>query len=260
MLDGCRLCGGLTAPTFKTCVLGKYDVTYHTCVACESLQTDTPFWLGEAYADSNLTLSDTGPALRCVNSQAVVWVAARIMGFPKAASVLDYGGGIGLLCRLLRDIGFQARVSDSYAQNMLAGSFDDDGSRPDILCSFEVAEHFSNPAADMKRLFDRQAPMMILGTETYRGQGSNWWYISPHSGQHIFFYSEKAMTFLSKKYGYHYTRVGSLHFFLRRPMTRLKGSLLWRALSPRGVKWLRAYVAYNLTNDFAARDSKNLGG
>jgi hypothetical protein len=259
-MQACRLCGGLLKPNFTHKVLDRHAVGYFLCQSCDSLQTEAPYWLSEAYADHNLAVSDTGSAVRSLECQAVIWAAVRIMRLSSTATVLDHGGGIGLLCRLLRDIGFSARVYDAYARNLLATTFDDDGSRPDILCSFEVVEHFAEPAAEMKRLFDRQARMMILGTETYRGQGADWWYIAPHSGQHVFFYSEKAMQFLANNYSYYYTRVGGFHFFLDRPMTRLEASLLWRALSPTGMKWIRAAIAFKQNKAYAIKDSLQLAG
>ena len=158
------------------------------------------------------------------------------------------------MCRLLRDQGYDARVFDAYAKNDLARGFEDNGANPDILCSFEVAEHFANPKSDMATMFGRHAQLMIIGTETYRSQGPDWWYISPETGQHVFFYSPDGMSFLARTHGYHYERVGNLHFFLNRPMKRLEGALLWRALSTFSLKVTRAYLGYTLTGEFAARD------
>jgi hypothetical protein len=254
----CRLCDGPVRDAFNKLVLARHEVRYFECLNCHSLQTEQPYWLESAYADGNLTLLDTGPALRSLNSQAVIFLAARILGFPRTASILDYGGGSGLLCRLLRDRGFDARVFDAYAKNDLARGFEDNGANPDILCSFEVAEHFANPKSDMARLFARHPQLMIIGTETYRNQGPDWWYISPESGQHVFFYSPDGMSFLARTHGYHYERVGNLHFFLKHPMTRVQGALLWRALSTFGLNFIRAYLGYTMVDEFAVNDQLRL--
>ena len=251
----CRLCDGPVLPVFKKLVLARHEVSYFECQNCHSLQTEEPYWLDEAYAEANLALVDTGPAWRSVNHQAVIYISARILGFPTTASIVDYGGGTGLLCRLLRDRGFDARVFDAYASNDLARGFEDNGARPDILCSFEVAEHFANPKADMATNFDRRAALLIIGTETYRREGPNWWYISPETGQHVFFYSPEGMQYLAATHGYYYEHVCNVHFFLDRPMTRLEGALLGRSVSPFGLKLVRAYLGYSLTNACAARDA-----
>ena len=254
----CRVCDGPALGVFKKVVLARHEVSYFEYQNCHSLQTEEPYWLDAAYADGNLALMDTGPTWRSVNCQAVIYISARILGFPTTASILDYGGGTGLLCRLLRDRGFDARVFDAYAKNDLARGFEDNGARPDILCSFEVAEHFANPKADMATIFDRRARLLIIGTETYKRQGPDWWYISPETGQHVFFYSPEGMQHLAHTHGYYYERVGNLHFFLDRPMTRLEGGLLWRSVSPFGLKVARAYLGYSLTIAFAARDATSL--
>jgi hypothetical protein len=57
-------------------------------------------------------------------------------------------------------------VLDAYAQNDLARGFEDNCASPDIMCSFEVAEHFANPRSDMAKMFDRHAQLTIIGTET----------------------------------------------------------------------------------------------
>jgi len=45
----------------------------------------------------------------------------------RTARILDFGGGNGLLCRLLRDLDFDVRRFDSHAANHFAQNFEDDG-------------------------------------------------------------------------------------------------------------------------------------
>lgn len=254
----CRLCEGEATLTFKGVILGKYDVGYFQCANCKCLQTEQPYWLEEAYSLGNLADSDTGSVVRNLNSLATIYAATRLLGFSKSASIVDFGGGVGLLTRLLRDQGFDARWFDAYARNLMARGFDDNGSRPDIVCSFEVAEHLVEPAKELAVLFKRGARLVIIGTETFRGQGPGWWYLSPHSGQHIFFYSSEGMSILAQRFGYHYERIGSTHFFLDRPMKRREGGLLWRAISPIGLRFLRAWLGFRLGTSFVVRDGQEL--
>ncbi len=131
----CRLCNGEAEPAFTRLVLKKYDVAYFRCRQCGSLQTEMPYWLEEAYSTGNLVDTDTGAVLRNLNSQAVIFAATKILGLPPTSSIVDIGGGVGMLTRLLRDQGFDARWSDAYASNNMARGFDDDGSDADIVCS-----------------------------------------------------------------------------------------------------------------------------
>ncbi len=253
--DRCRLCGGATRLQFTDRVLRKYDCRYLLCDDCGSLQTEPPFWLEEAYGTGSIADADSGVFLRGMNNLCVLYVASRLLGISRPARILDYGGGNGLLCRMLRDIGFDARLSDRYARNEIARGFDDLGDTPDIICSFEVAEHFPDPRVGMAAILGRGATAAVVGTEVYRGQGRDWWYISPHSGQHVFFYSHNGMKILADQHDYIYERVGSLHFFLKRPLNRIQSSLLWRLMSPRILRWVRGWLMLRLTNRFANADS-----
>jgi hypothetical protein len=252
----CRLCGGATEVHFTELVLRKYSCRYLLCADCRSLQTEQPYWLEEAYSGGSIADSDTGVFLRAINNLAVLCLSAWLLRVPKRAKVLDFGGGNGLLCRMLRDIGFDARLSDRYANNEIARGFNDLGEIPNIVCSFEVAEHFPDPCAGMAEILGRGAPIAIVGTEIYREQAKDWWYISPHSGQHVFFYSHAGMRILAGQHGYFYERVGSMHFFLKRPLSRMRSSLLWRALSPRVLRWVRAYLMLSLHSRHAEEDSR----
>jgi hypothetical protein len=253
--DRCRLCHGTTHVHFTGQVLNKYHCRYLLCEACGSLQAQEPYWLEEAYSSNSIAHSDTGVFLRGINNLSLIYVASLILRMPKRSRVLDFGGGTGLLCRMLRDIGFDARLSDQYARNEIARGFDDRGEQPDIMCSFEVAEHFPDPRAGMAAILGRNAAVCIVGTEIYRGQGKDWWYVSPLSGQHVFFYSNAGMQILADQYGYVYERVGSMHFFLKIPLTRWQSSLLWRMVSRGVLRWVRTYLMLRLSHRFAEADN-----
>jgi hypothetical protein len=255
----CRLCHANANRSFERLVLNKYNVSYFTCESCGCLQSEKPYWLAEAYASGFLTVTDTGPAVRCLDNTALIFVTSKIFGLQAHARVLDYGGGNGLLTRLLRDQGFDAQWSDAYASNDLARGFEDDGTKPDILCLFEVAEHMAEPAEELARLFSRNAEILIIGTRTFLGQGQDWDYLSPESGQHVFFYSPTGMASVAQKFGYCYTRIGSIHLFHRQPLGKVRGAIFWRLLTGVGQRLVRAYLAFRLSNEHAVRDMGKSG-
>lgn len=254
-MNMCRLCGGEARETFRRSVLGKYDVSYERCGACGSLQTEAPYWLDEAYATHNLATADTGAVARSLICQAAVWSCARTFGLSKRASVIDIGGGNGLLCRLLRDCGFDAHLADKYATNDFARGFDDDRSTYDISCAFEVAEHLANPLNEFPTIVARSTALCVIGTETYSEQGPDWWYLDPMGGQHIFFYSRRGMAKLARDCHRHYLQVENYHIFLNRPFKRLEQAALSRILMPRRLRYVRAYLAYKLSFDSAVADA-----
>src|SRR6185437_5471048 len=135
----CRLCGGACRYAFSKTVIGKYRVAFYLCGSCGSMQSEKPYWLDEAYSDPSLMI-DPGAAQRVLDCLALADAVMRLFG---CRTALDYGGGAGLLCRLLRDSGRDAYWYDGYTPpsyaNGFAGSPD---SHYDLVTAFEVVEHF----------------------------------------------------------------------------------------------------------------------
>jgi len=208
----CRLCGGDLVERFRLTVLGRHDVGYHECAACGSLQTDAPFWLDEAYA-CNLAGLDTGALQRNLRNFAASFTITQLFDLQTA---VDYGGGDGMLCRFLRDRGLDAYSCDKYAKPVYAQGFTEPPfSFPDFLTAFEVLEHLPSPDADLSEIFAWNPKVALLTTDIYSGQGADWWYLAPQAGQHVFFYSPKAILMVAEKYGYMAVQMGDFLLFVR---------------------------------------------
>lgn len=208
----CRLCGGQLIERFRSEVLCKYNIQYCECLECGSLQTEMPYWLPEAYCDS-LSSLDTGAAQRNIQNSQACYAITKLLGLRDA---LDFGGGDGLLCRLLRDYGINCYVNDRYAKPSYAQPFTSpDFVRPDLIVAFEVLEHFEYPASDLEALFALHPRALLMSTFIYEGQGKDWWYISPESGQHVFFYSQKALEMVARKYKYKIVLSGGFVFYVK---------------------------------------------
>jgi len=209
----CRLCASTTIPRFDLKILGKYQVAFFECSNCGALQTEQPYWLDEAYGDKNLSNLDTGAARRNIHNMAACYAISKLFHLHH---VIDIGGGDGLLCRMLRDLGINCYVKDKYATPIYAQGFtEQDFEQPDLVIGFEVIEHFANPQADLENLFHYQAKAILLSTGIYTHQGKEWNYICPESGQHVFFYSPKSLEWLAKKYGYCLVMRGDFILFLK---------------------------------------------
>lgn len=229
----CRLCGGTTETRFRGRVLGRHDIDYRACDSCGSLQTEPPYWLAEAYG-SNLADLDTGAAQRCFVNLGASHAVARLFGL---TTVIDVGGGDGLHCRLLRDHGLDAVVRDAHARPTYAQGFDKAHfGVPDLVTCFEVMEHFANPAADLEQVFGLGAAAVLASTERWRGQGPDWWYLAPASGQHVFFYSDAAIAGIAARFGYELVGRGGYLLFVRPALVSPVRSALARF-------WLRGRVA-----------------
>jgi Methyltransferase domain len=211
--EACRLCDGHLVPKFSLMALRKYEVQYFECDRCGSLQTESPYWLDDAYS-SNLSNLDTGAVQRNLQNLAAAYLVSKIFGVNDA---LDFGGGDGLLCRLLRDYNVNCYVKDRYAVPTYSQGFSEpDFAAPNLVLAFEVFEHFATPARELEDLFRSRPTVLLASTEIYCRQGAEWWYLASESGQHIFFYSEKALQMIAAQFGYSHLRSGGFVLFVRK--------------------------------------------
>jgi hypothetical protein len=237
----CRLCSGALKIIFLQRVLGKYDVLYYKCSDCNSLQTETPYWLDEAYKTNKLPNTDTGAAQRNLYNLAASYFISKIL---KAKNVIDIGGGDGLLCRLLRDYEINCYVKDKYAiptygQGFTEQNFD----TPDLILGFEVLEHYPNPISDLDDLFTYKPRALLLSTAIFTNEHQDWWYLAPESGQHVFFYSRKAIKMIADKYKYDLIMSGGFILFVKKAsmLTKIASKIL---LNGRVVRILKSIILF----------------
>jgi len=256
----CRLCDHDCVPTFERTLLHRLTVRYFTCPACGALQTEEPTWLDEAYGSAIAAL-DTGIVTRNLVNQAVVFLLARIL--KPAGRLVDFGGGTGMLCRLLRDIGFDAYLMDRYADPVFARGF---GLAPDaagtapiaMLTCFEVFEHLSAPGVEIDALFALKPALLVASTKLCDGQGADWPYLVPETGQHVFFYARRTMAAIAAKQGYTYINRGDYHLFARAAVSPLQRAMIRLCLSRPGLLLARMIIATRLDTRFAERDQDQL--
>lgn len=235
----CRLCQGTLNHQFTLTLLGRHEVAFFKCGECHSLQTETPYWLEEAYANNNLSYLDTGAAQRNITNLAACFFISKLL---HGSNVLDIGGGDGLLCRMLRDYKINCFVKDKYAQPSYAQAFTEENfSKPDMVLGFEVIEHFANPQMDLNELFQFDARVLLLSTAVYDRQQKDWWYLVPNSGQHIFFYSKKALQWIAHHYHYEFLMSGGYILFVK-DISPWKKWVARIALSKIGCRLLRAAI------------------
>jgi hypothetical protein len=240
--NSCRLCEGRLDLQFRLQVLGQHSVGYFRCQSCHSLQTEQPYWLEQAYRANNLSHLDTGAVQRNLHNLAACWSIAKLLDLK---NVLDFGGGDGLLCRLLRDYELNCFVYDKYASPTYAQGFDaPDFALPDMIVAFEVMEHYADPRRDLEGLFATRPKAVLASTGIFNTQGPDWWYLAPESGQHVFFYSKSALQLIARTHDYDLViRSGYLLFLQRGLCGALKKSLAKTLLRSGMRKLTRARLA-----------------
>jgi hypothetical protein len=235
----CRLCGAKADAVFKRRVIDRYDVSYFRCVACESLQTEQPYWLNEAYSDS-VTPIDPGAAQRVLECFILTRAVAHLF---QCRRLLDYGGGAGLLCRLLRDVGWDAYSFDRYASAGYAAGFTASPAEQfDLVTAFEVVEHFPEPATDLEEVFGRRSKVVLISTYLYAGEGCEWWYLCPEEGQHVFIYSKKAIDLIAARFGYHAWICNGFIIFVQEQLSVMQRIVLFRLLTPKMIQRARPFA------------------
>lgn len=200
----CPIDGSPMEEAFKGTVLGKHHVNYLRCSRCLLLQPESPHWLEEAYS-SAIARTDVGLVSRNRQNWEVLRPLLHRI-FPPEAKFLDVGGGYGLLCRGLRDEGFDCFTTDQFCQNLYAKDFEPgQGFTADALFAFEVMEHIANPLEFVRNAFCTYGcKTLIFSTLTHASNevpAMDWWYYAFETGQHISLYHERSLQALAAQLG-----------------------------------------------------------
>lgn len=230
----CRVCGAETRPLFEKRVLGRHTANYHGCGSCGFVLTQEPDWLDEAYGEA-ISAVDTGVLARCLHQRRVLTVFLHLAGVG-TAPCLDWAGGHGVLARLMRDVGFDFRWEDAYAQNLFARGFEwTPGGRPPFaVTAFEVLEHLVRPVETLRKIAALGPRFLITSTQLYAGAAPDpaWRYLAPETGQHVAFYRRDTLETLAREAGFGEVRATpALQLFSRGPVP----SLAWRLATLRGA-------------------------
>ena len=229
----CKICKGSTKPVFdfKVKVLNKHLIDYLKCNQCGFIQTEDPYWLPEAYS-SAITSLDIGLIGRNIKTSKLV--SSLILGvFDKNGKFLDYGGGYGMLVRMMRDLGFDFYRFDTYCENTFATHFDlgDSGvTRFELLTAFELFEHLADPVGETGKMLEL-SDSIFFSTELVPdrpiSQPDDWWYFTPETGQHIALYSAASLQKLASIYGCNfYTNGSTFHLITRKKLSPIVFKLL----------------------------------
>lgn len=221
----CRLCDNESRYLFSKSVLQKYNIAYFECTHCKSLQTESPYWLDEAY--SVISSTDVGEVERAQRQQVRTFFLCKVLGLAPSARILDWGAGDGLGVRMMRDVGLNAFWSDKYARNRYARGFEQGPPHQySMVTSIEVWEHFANPREEIEKIFSFDPEVVFVSTGLYSSQGSDWNYLHPLRGRHVFFYSEAARRYCAHVFGYHVLTQKQFSLFSKRPFSGVKSSLM----------------------------------
>jgi len=224
----CKICRSNTSHLFNKNILSKYDISYFRCKKCFFIQTEEPYWLDEAYAES-INLTDTGYMSRNLLFRNRIKYFLKVK-FQRDDIFQDFGAGYGVFTRLMRDLNFDFRWSDEFTDNLFARGFE---SKPDIqnfaaITLFEVAEHLVDPFEQFEKL-SRTTNNIIFSTElspVSEKEISKWWYLGLEHGQHVSIWSEAAIKSMAHQLEMHCYSVGSLHFLNKKKLNPYEKAII----------------------------------
>jgi hypothetical protein len=220
----CKICRSATREVFTKEILRRHTGRFHRCDACGFLQLFEHPWLEEAYADGRESL-DTGLLSRNISNAARVAGLLDLIPTARNPSYLDFGGGYGILVRLMRDKGYDFSLYDPFGKGLFVPGLCEPvverktgggDARYGLITAFEVMEHVPDPMATFSLLFS-QGRNILFSTELQPTGGqelSDWWYLSPETGQHLSFFTKGSLSHIASCIGARYVSDGKgLHLF-----------------------------------------------
>jgi SAM-dependent methyltransferase len=180
-------------------------VYYARCINCEfcfapefsswSADEFTTWIYNDEYALVDPDYIEKRPRANAAN------LLAMFPNLPEFVRHLDYGGGTGLLAKLLRESNWNSTSCDPLVDK---GIDIDNLGKFDLISAFEVFEHvpdIQKLISDLRSLLSPDGLILfstLLSDGNIRpGQRLNWWYASPRNG-HISLYSRKSLSILAQ--------------------------------------------------------------
>ncbi|MGO8737697.1 class I SAM-dependent methyltransferase [Rhodoblastus sp.] len=216
----CKICGSEShfagSTDFWKCGGGHpfgrsgVPVYWYSCPRCEFLFTDFfDTWSSIEFSKYiyNSDYIKVDPDYGGTRSERVFESLKPFLLTAPGARVLDYGGGSGVLSKLLREVNIDAVSYDPFSSPDLPGG------EFDIIVCVEVLEHSPEPARviqDMVR-FLAQGGCIILGISLHpqniKQLGPAWWYCAPRNG-HCSTFSASTLATLGRQLGlsFHFGR------------------------------------------------------
>ena len=246
----CRVCNNKANWVFTTLVLEKYDVKYYRCEHCYFVQTETPFWIEEAYKNA-LNLSDTGIMVRNLKFQKRLTPILFFI-FGKQNKYLDYAGGYGIFTRIMRDVGFDFYWLDKYATNLISRGFEHkEENKYSAISAFEVFEHLVDPIAEIEEML-KYSDTIIFSTQLIKDDlpDLNWWYYGFSHGQHVALYHKKTLLYLAKKFNLNLASNNEdLHILSSKNISSMKFNFFYKSAKYNLFSFLKLFLKSKTNSD-----------
>lgn len=188
------------------------------CTTCGFLAVVEPTWLEQSFLDE-LNSLDIGSVDRCgvvVDFLEVIVRSERLTG----QTVLDWGGGYGLLTRMARERGIKCVNFDPYVKDLFSGPASVQSPvASGLAVASEVFLHLTDPLAALLELLDQADTVVITAVVPPVELTADWWYLMPETGQHVSFFPVSSLEAMARISSTHLATDGRFfHVFSRRPL------------------------------------------
>ena len=195
----CLICDSNCSLAVTTEVLGMHTCNYFKCDSCSFIFAENPHWLERSFSEIQSDL-DIGAVDRVSISSKLIEVFLRSV--PIRGRCIDFGGGYGVLTRIMRDKGFDYFNFDPYTKPILSKRYSVDSiERADFYSLIEVSLHFTNPISELREISAKTPLILMTAVVPPENLDSSWWYLSPDTGQHVAIYSIKTLEFIAADLG-----------------------------------------------------------
>ena len=209
-------------PSARQSGLSGIPIYYHQCENCHFLFSQECYaWSREEFAknvyNSDYILFD--PDFASSRPLANAQLVEQMYGNQKSGIThLDFGGGVGILSKSLRDLGWTTSSYDPYFHDQTLPK----NTSVDLITAFEVFEH-SNTISDLcKTLSALLKPKgailfstLLSDGKVLDGERLSWWYAAPRNG-HISLFSKKSLELLAIKFDFKFVTYNeNFHCFYR---------------------------------------------
>ena len=188
----CPICHSQVRDFSQLLIRGKFEGRYLKCTSCNFIHAENPSWLEGSFTDA-LNSLDIGSVDRCNIVADFVEVLANSLKVDNP-KVLDWGGGYGLLTRILRDRGVRCSHYDPYTESLFAENIDlQSGSKFDLIVLSEVMLHITDPVSTLTELLKLSDNIMFTAVIAPPDVTPEWWYFMPDTGQHVAIFSQQTI-------------------------------------------------------------------
>lgn len=214
-------------------VLERIEAQLCECGRCGFVFVADPHWLQGSFS-SHLNRLDVGSVDRTLLVSQFLRGLMGASPHRRGWKLLDFGGGDGLLTRLLRDVGVDCRWEDPYCKPVYAvGPSPDEIDHFDLTVMSEVALHLTDPVGTFNDLMNRSDRVLFTAMVPPKPIPPDWWYLMPSTGQHVAFYPTTAIAGLARQLGVHWCSDGKFfHLLSRTPIEQSTRLLMRHAAVP----------------------------